>query len=170
MTMAQIAFYTFGLLREPFKDPMYQEYKDRAPAIWEVAEVTPGYLGPLRTTIETLGYDPRGTYTTPRWHAGTLEPGEKIVLQTITLWADLESVYQFSYQGTHLWALRKRKEWFRSGEWPSYVVWWVAEGDIPTWQQGCERLEHLHDHGATVFAFDFRHPFGPDGEATRLVS
>jgi hypothetical protein len=46
-------------------------------------------------------------------------------------------------------------KWFREPEWPTYVMWWIAEYEVPTWHQASRRLEHLHDQGATSFAFDF---------------
>ncbi|MFJ4217156.1 DUF3291 domain-containing protein [Streptomyces hydrogenans] len=38
----------------------------------------------------------------------------------------------------------------------------------PTWADACARLEHLHDHGPSPFAFSFRRPFDADGAPTRL--
>jgi len=36
---------------------------------------------------------------------------------------------------------------------------------IPDWSEGVERLEHLHDNGATARAFTFKEPFAAGGEA-----
>nr|WP_223215924.1 DUF3291 domain-containing protein [Rhizobium herbae] len=35
----------------------------------------------------------------------------------------------------------------------------------PNWSEGVERLEHLHDNGATARAFTFKEPFAADGGA-----
>jgi hypothetical protein len=45
--------------------------------------------------------------------------------------------------------LRRRKEWFRKPQWPTYVAWWVSDDHVPTWAEAVERCEHLHDHGAS---------------------
>jgi hypothetical protein len=88
--------------------------------------------------------------------------------QFYTLWSDLESVYAFSYNGFHAQALRKRKEWFIARPQVSYVTWWVDDSHIPTWQEGCDRYVRLVEFGASPEAFDFRHPFGADGQPTEL--
>ncbi|MGK2923968.1 MAG: DUF3291 domain-containing protein [Methyloceanibacter sp.] len=37
-----------------------------------------------------------------------------------------------------------------------YVMWWIADDEVPTWQQASRRLEHLHDNGGAPIAFDFK--------------
>ena len=87
---------------------------------------------------------------------------------TMSLWDDLESVYAFAYNGRHAEALGKREEWFRKPEWPTYVAWWVEDDHIPTREEGATHLEHLHDHGSTYYAFDFKTPFSADGQPCRM--
>ncbi|MEO9167607.1 MAG: DUF3291 domain-containing protein, partial [Aestuariivirga sp.] len=55
--------------------------------------------------------------------------------------------------------------WFKKPEWPPYVLWWVKEGRYPTWTEGVERHEHLHDRGPTPFAFTFKAAFNSEGKA-----
>lgn len=89
-------------------------------------------------------------------------------MQTLSLWADLESVYGFAYGGLHMEALRKRKAWFKPRIGPTYVAWWVDDGRTPSWDEACTRIEHLHEHGSTPRAFDFRTPFDARGERVTL--
>ena len=79
---------------------------------------------------------------------------------------DLESVY--AYNGRHMEALKKRSEWFVKPEWPTYVAWWVEDGETPTREDAARRLEHLHDKGSTPHAFDFKTPFDADGIAWKM--
>ncbi|HAI99705.1 MAG TPA: DUF3291 domain-containing protein, partial [Dehalococcoidia bacterium] len=37
---------------------------------------------------------------------------------------------------------------------PAYVVWWVSDDHVPTWEEAWERLEHLNDNGPSPYAFD----------------
>src|SRR5581483_11172581 len=83
--------------------------------------------------------------------------------QTLSLWQDLSSVQAFAYSGAHLEALQKRKEWFRAPQWPTYAAWWVGDDEKPTWDDAMKRVEHLHDHGPTAFAFTFKQPFDAGG-------
>jgi hypothetical protein len=47
-------------------------------------------------------------------------------------------------------------------------MWWHADETYPTWSEGVARHEHLHVHGATPIAFDFKSPFDQSGAPTRL--
>ena len=76
---------------------------------------------------------------------------------------DLESAFAFAYAGVHAEALSRRKEWFLAPAWPTYVAWWVPDDHTPDWHEATARHEHLHDNGPSPYAFDFKHPFGPDG-------
>ena len=48
--------------------------------------------------------------------------------------------------------------------WPSYVAWWVEDGQKPAGEDAAKRLELLHDEGSTPHAFDFKTPFDADGQ------
>jgi hypothetical protein len=63
----------------------------------------------------------------------------------------------------HLEALQKRKEWFRPPEWPTYVAWWIEDDETPTWGDAFARLEYIHDHGPSPYAFNFKQAFDGDG-------
>jgi hypothetical protein len=36
------------------------------------------------------------------------------------------------------------------------------------WKEGSKRLDHLHAHGPSAFAFNFAKPFDASGNACRL--
>ena len=65
-------------------------------------------------------------------------------------------------------ALKKRSEWFVKPEWPTYVAWWVEDGETPTREDAARRLEHPHDKGSTPHAFDLKAPFDADGIAWKM--
>jgi len=87
---------------------------------------------------------------------------------TLSLWNDLERVVAFAYNGAHAEALMRRKDWFQAVGLPSYVAWWVAEHHDVDWKEGSERLDHLHAHGSSAFAFNFAKPFDAGGNPCRL--
>lgn len=86
---------------------------------------------------------------------------------TLSLWTDLRSAFDSIYTGLHRAALNRRYDWFERTGHPGYVFWWVADGTIPTWQDGVSRLEHLHEHGSAPYAFTFHRSFDPGGTPTR---
>jgi hypothetical protein len=53
-------------------------------------------------------------------------------------------------------------------EWPTYVAWWAPDEATPTRTEGAKRLEHLHDHGPTPYAFDFEGHFDTDSNPLRM--
>ena len=87
---------------------------------------------------------------------------------TLSRWDDLESIFAFAYSGFHSGNLRRRQEWLVDPQWPSYAAWWVADDHKPDWHEANERLERLHDHGPSPYAFDFKRPFDPHGGPIEL--
>lgn len=155
--MPRLAFYTFAILRGPPGDPQVQGFFDRLPDTFTPAQSTPGYI---------TSYDDRPPGTGPRFYDPAVHPSPA---HTLSLWADLASVYWFAYRGLHGEALRLRKEWFVKPAWPTYAAWWVSDDEKPTWTDAFARLEHLHDHGPMPRAFTFTAPFDPDGNPASPV-
>jgi hypothetical protein len=154
--MARLAFLTVGSLLEAYEHPQVQGFMDRVVNTYASAEGTAGFIW-------------RETEAPPipalRPHYSREHP---FPTETLSLWTDLESPYAFAYNGRHAEALRHRKEWFVKPEWPTYVAWWVDDDHQPTREEGYERLESLHLHGPSPFAFNFKTPFGADGQAAQL--
>ncbi|MBA3377793.1 MAG: DUF3291 domain-containing protein [Chloroflexia bacterium] len=160
--MSRLAFMTFGILREAHGHPAVQGFHDQGKDVFATVDITDGLIDRCRYAAEG---DPFGAFVTGRFV--TLELADRVA-QTLSLWTSFEDVYAFSYVAEHADALRRRKDWFLKGTWPTYVAWWVADGRWPQWRDANARLEHLHDHGATAFAFDFRSPYAADGRPVTL--
>jgi hypothetical protein len=166
--MARIAFYTFGVLYESRGHPQVQPFWDMAPAVFEAAAQAPGFIA--RSTASASW----GAKVSPRFYDRAKHPQAPLdnpnvaAPMTLSLWTDLEAVAAFAYQAIHLEALRQRKAWFRTPAWPTYVAWWVTDDETPTWAEAVQRLEYLHDHGPTPYAFNFTQPFDSEGHAREL--
>ena len=163
--MSRVAFYTFGILHESMEHPQTKGFRDRLPFVFAGAENSEGFVGRAPRPSEEPGPRWGERQTHPRFFFEDRHPGAPA---TISLWDDLESVYAFAYNGRHAEALGKREEWFRKPEWPTYVAWWVVVDHIPTREEGATHLEHLHDHGSTYYAFDFKTLFSADGQPCRM--
>jgi hypothetical protein len=158
--MANLAFYTFGLMRAPWGDPAVRGFEERLERVFAESRQAPGYVD----GVSNAGVEERfGPWTLPSY-VGPIGDGR--VAATVSVWGDLESVFAFAYGGNHGEALRKRRDWFvpETG-WPSYCAWWVPASHVPTFPESVERAEHLHAHGPTPFAFDFRACFDANGRA-----
>lgn len=166
---------TYGDLHEPIPHPRVLGFMERADGVFTAAENTPGHIATADmvsfvegTRIDRQDWAKWAPYRAPSYYPGSLEIGKRTSAQTLSLWQDLDSVYGFAYSGLHMEALRKRKEWFKPRVGPAYVAWWVIDDHAPSWDEACSRIEHLHEHGSTPSAFDFRGAFDSEGEAVVL--
>lgn len=164
--MANIALMTIGILRGPSGDPQVQGFIDSSGANFEAAEASPGFID--RSRFDELTDD-------QTWKGRSYptifqdEAFSDITPQTLSLWQDIESVFAFAYYNSvHAVSLSKRKEWFEQPKWPTYVAWWVADEHTPAWEEAYKRYDKLHQEGSSPEAFDFKHPFGPDGRSIKV--
>ncbi len=154
--MPHVALYTFGIMHEEWGHPRMDGFEERVGPIFAAAAETPG----------ALQWDGAGTDPVGRPGAAGDPPAPSA--RTLTVWSDLDTVFAFVYQGVHAEALRKRREWFRAGPWPSHCLWWVEDGHVPTWEEAVACYERLHAHGPTAFAFTFGSRFNADGLPTAV--
>jgi len=157
--MSRVAFSTFGIIRQERGNEQVQGFFDRLQSVFESAETTEGFIDRARPESDW------GERVMPRFFD---EDKHASGAPTLSLWVDLESVYAFAYNGKHAEALSHRTDWFLTPQWPTYVVWWVSDDHVPTWEEAWQRLEHLHDKGPSPYAFDYRQTFGDDGQVVRL--
>ena len=172
--MAKLAFYTFAVLEEAFRYQHSRGFVDRITGVFESAEQASGFVG-RADSARHEGQDAQwgDPLATPRFNARQRDARRENSpddheAATLSLWDDLESVYAFAYYGRHAEALKKREDWFVKPEWPSFVAWWVENGQIPTWEDACSRLELLNNEGPTPHAFDFKTPLDSAGTPWRM--
>ena len=167
--MSRIAFYTFGILREPFGNEQVQPFFDWVPSVFEAAENTDGFIDRPRIDEKDWGrpVSPH-FYDVQKYPGAPADNPDARAPVTLSLWADLESVYAFAYRGAHGEALRKRKEWFVKPDWPTYAARWVGDDHVPTYEEAIERQKHIHHNGPTRYAFDLKTPFDELGNPTQL--
>ena len=73
--MARVAFYTFGVLHEPWGWPRVQGFMDRVPSVFASAETSGGFILRLKGG-RPLGLMP--VFFDPQQHAGEA--------QTVSVW------------------------------------------------------------------------------------
>ncbi|WP_436374712.1 DUF3291 domain-containing protein [Cytobacillus sp. BC1816] len=96
--------------------------------------------------------------------------GEGTPILTLTVWKNLQSLYQFTYSGLHRQALQDRNKWFGPlpERQPNYVVWWTDMLSDVSWKEAFKRYDYYIQHGPDSFAFDFRHAFDQFGDPILL--
>jgi GNAT superfamily N-acetyltransferase len=83
------------------------------------------------------------------------------VIVNLTVWESVESLRAFAYKGEHLEVFKQRRDWFEDRVEPMVVLWWIADGHIPTVEEAQQRLEFLRRHGPSPWAFTFSHTEPP---------
>lgn len=162
--MPKLAFTTFGVLHESWSHPQSKGFVDRVPETYASAERCDGFVDRSRRNLDNWSHS-WGEVVCPRF----LDPvlNEQIAM-SLSVWEDVESVFAFSYADFHAEGMKQRKEWFRDPEYPNYAAWWIEDGEWPTFEVASARLEELHYNGSRPSSFNFKQPFGPDGEPYTL--
>jgi len=77
---------------------------------------------------------------------------------TLSVWADVASFRHFVFQTVHKQFYDRKAEWYDpDGQGTRLVMWWVADGHIPTVSEAMERFHHLDSHGSSDHAFGWNH-------------
>ena len=158
---ARIAFFTFGVLKEPFGHEAVQGFIDRIAGVYDHMDGSDGFFARSQRDVETWEHS-WGPMVIPKCAPEGM--GLDRIAMTLSAWRDMKSVAAFAYRGAHGEAVSKRAEWFLPGAWPVYAAWWIDADHTPRWPEAVERFDHLHQHGPSPTAFTFRQAFDPDGQ------
>ena len=149
MSHHHIAQMNIGRMKGPLDSSVMADFKLLLDAVNALADASPGFVWRLKTedgdTTAIRAFD------------------DDLVIVNMSVWAGLEALRAYTYHSSHIYVLKRRRDWFdRMGE-ASNVLWWVQVGHLPTVAEGKARLEHLRQHGDTAHAFSFARPFpSPD--------
>jgi hypothetical protein len=91
---------------------------------------------------------------------------DPFVIVNMSVWESIEALRNYAYKSKHVEVFRDRAKWFEKMDKPSYCLWWVPAGHVPTVAEGRDRLEHYQRHGATEFSFWFSQTFPAPVEAS----
>jgi len=137
MTM-HLAQFNIARIRYPLDDPRMTEFVDNVARVNALAEQIEGFVWRLQ--------DGSG-------HAMNMTVyGDPAILPNLTIWENPAALELFVWQTVHGRFYRRREDWFEPLDTP-LVLWWVAEGERPSLQEGVERLEHLKACGPSDYAF-----------------
>lgn len=80
-----------------------------------------------------------------------------------SVWASIETLYDFTYRSAHKTVFKRRHEWFERMSGPNTVLWWQSAGTVPSVDEALARLERLITLGPTPEASTFKQRFSaPD--------
>jgi hypothetical protein len=96
-------------------------------------------------------------------------PEDDMIMINCSVWASLETLWEFVYRTVHLDVMRQRREWFHRLLEPYTVLWWVPAGHLPAIEEAVARLARLRADGPSEHAFTFKQPYPPPGSADRAA-
>jgi len=123
-----LAQINIARLIAPVDDPKIAEFVSQLEPINALADKTPGFVWRLQSesgNAADIAYD-----------------DDPFVIVNMPVWTSMELLRDFSYKSEHARVFRDRAKWFEKMEKPSYCLWWIPAGHIPTVAEGREHLEH----------------------------
>jgi hypothetical protein len=153
--MYQLAQINVAQMKAPLDDPVMAGFVAWLEIVNAIADGSPGFVWRLQTA--------EGDATSLRVF------DDERILVNISVWASLDELSSYVYNGLHRQVLQQRRQWFERFEGISTALWWVPRGHIPSVEEGKERLEYLQAHGPSPRVFTFKEHFPAPAEALRDV-
>ena len=128
----------------PLDNPVMADFVANLDQINQVAEASEGFVWRLQDY---------GNATSIRIY------DDDFLLVNMSVWKDVDSLFQFAYKSQHIEIFKRRKEWFDKMSQMHMALWFVPEGHQPGVDEATERLDHIRLHGETPYAFSFKKKF-----------
>jgi len=145
MPAYHIAQINIARMLAPIDDPIMTGFVAQLAPVNALADGSPGFVWRLQTDS--------GDATSIKVY------DDDMIIVNLTVWESVEALREFVYKNAHYGVLRDRKRWFEKFDGPYYALWWVPAGELPTTEEGKERLEYLRERGDTSHAFSFKNLF-----------
>jgi GH43 family beta-xylosidase len=149
MSTHYLAQINIARMVAPIDHPVMAEFVRQLDPINALADASPGFIWRLQSAT--------GNATDISYN------DDPMIIVNMSVWDSLEALQQFVYKSHHVGVFRDRAKWFEKSSAPTYALWWVPKGHIPTVNEGRARLEHYRKHGATPYSFWFQ-KFFPEPE------
>lgn len=78
------------------------------------------------------------------------------VVINLSVWQDAQALRDYLYGPEHADAMRRRRQWFHRPEGVTTALWWVPDGERPTFAEAHRRLTMLRTDGPGPDSFPLR--------------
>jgi hypothetical protein len=142
-----VAQVNIALPVEPLDTPALEGFVALLEPVNQLADSAPGFVWRLQTED--------GDATSIRAF------GDDRLIVNMSVWESIEALWEYVYDGGHLKAMRRRREWFSRMAESHLALWWVPAGELPTVAEAERRVARLRAEGPTPYAFTFKQRYGP---------
>lgn len=149
-----LAQFNITKLKADLDNPIMKEFKDFLAPVNQLAEESPGFVWRFKDESGDAAIDVDTPFEDP------------MIFVNMSVWEDYETLRAYTYDTVHNYFLKSRKKWSEKMDSHQVVLWWVAEGHIPSLEEAKSKLDQLEQQGATPTAFGLRELYQADG--TRL--
>jgi hypothetical protein len=148
MMRYQLAQINIAKMLAPLESPVMTDFVLNLDVINTLAEASPGFIWRLK--------DDHNNATAIKVYE------DEFLLVNMSVWKDIDSLFQFAYQSQHLEIFKRRREWFEKMAQMHMALWFVPDGHHPSVEEATQRLDYLRTHGETPHAFSFKKRFSAD--------
>ena len=131
----------------PMDDPIMQDFVNNVDKMNAIADAAEGFIWRMKDEDKELG-------------AKIFQDDELLI--NMSVWKDLESLFNYTYKSRHIEVFKRKKEWFSKMKMMHMAFWYVPEGYEPTFQDAKDRLDYLNMYGDTPYAFSFKSKFSTE--------
>ncbi|WP_142786225.1 DUF3291 domain-containing protein [Changchengzhania lutea] len=130
----------------PMEDPIMQDFVNNLGKINAIADISDGFVWRLKDDDEDEATD--------------VFQDDTLIIN-MSVWKNMESLFNYVYNSGHIEVLKRKKEWFSKIKMTHMAFWYVPIGVEPTFQDAKQRLDYINKHGDTPYAFTFKTKFTP---------
>ena len=134
-----IAQMNWGRLKFSLKDKRMKEFTESLNKIYSLAENHSGFIWRIpdnqsELQLSDLGFD-------------------KMISATVSVWANIDSLKDYTYNSLHGFYLKRSSEWFKKIDGPQLVIWNIENNNQPTFKESFDRLKYLKENGPSDHAY-----------------
>src|SRR5215831_5328476 len=122
MSRQSLAQINISRLLAPLDDPKIAGFVAALDPINALADRSPGFIWRLQSdsgNATDLAYN-----------------DDPFVIVNMSVWESLETLRAFTYESHHNKVFRNRGKWFEKPDKPTYCLWWIPAGHVPTIGEG----------------------------------
>ncbi|WP_406683649.1 DUF3291 domain-containing protein [Seonamhaeicola sp. MEBiC1930] len=128
----------------PMDDPIMQDFINNVDRINTIADEAEGFVWRMKDEDKDLG-------------AKIFQ--DETLLINMSVWTDIDALFNYTYKTGHLEVFKRKKEWFSKVQMKHMAFWYVPVGYQPNFYDAKERLDYLNTNGDTPYSFTFKKRF-----------